>query len=188
MLGCFKIEAIEYGWFGLRIGSDGYAESSDYLGYDFPKKLLHAVWNVLQNDVKEEYIYIMGEPGAELMCISCYDEKVAVELYALGKNCDDLRKKEEDEKNNCGECLFRLDARAEDIVDGLVSEFYLYENGNGRDLYEAHWGVFPDAEYAKLKKLAVEMSKKISSNNRMYSVDMLCPERTRRIRRTQIRG
>lgn len=49
---CFKIEAIEYGWFECRIGK-GYVEVSDFLGYDFSKEFLVELSKVLNKSSKE---------------------------------------------------------------------------------------------------------------------------------------
>ncbi len=176
MKGGLKIESIEYGWFKMRIGRD-WIEVSDYLDYDFPKELLRKVWNVLLEDGKEEWLYLMDEPRAEIMQISNDNGKIHLAAYDLSKECFDLSNKEEDEKDNCGKCSFRYDWSLEDIVDELVSEFYLYENGNGRALYETHWAKFPVDEYEKLKKLAFELDRKQSKFHKLYCVDTMYPER-----------
>ena len=172
----FKIDSIEYGWFTMRIGSD-YAEVSDYLGYDFPKKFLQKILNVLQEDGKEEWLYLMDEPGAEIMQIAHDQGKITLTVYDLSKECFSLSSKEEKEKDNRGECRFRFNCETKDVVDGLVREFYLYENGNGRGLYETHWMEFPVEEYEKLKKLAFEMDRNASEYDKMYCIDTMCPQR-----------
>lgn len=172
----FKMEALEYGWVTMRICKD-WINGSDYLGYDLPKELLRKVWNVLQEDGKEEWLYLMDEPGAEIMQISHNDGKVHLAVYDLSKECFDLSSKEEDEKDNCGKCRFHYDFAPAEMVDGLVSEFYLYENGNGRALYETHWAKFPVDEYEKLKNLAFELDRKQSKFHKLYCVDTMYPER-----------
>jgi len=43
------------------------------------------------------------------------------------------------------------------LIDSIVTEYALYETGNGRDYYEANWEDFPQVEYNKLKKIAFEL-------------------------------
>jgi len=173
----FKIEAIEYGWFTMWIGPKHIIDGSDYLGYDLPKELLRKVWNVLQEDGKEEWLYLMDEPGAEIMEISHANGKLEFAVYSLSKECFHLSRREEDEKENLGECRFRSVWEPAMLVDALVSEFYLYENGNGRGLYETHWMEFPVEEYEKLKKLAFEMDKKMSGHHKLYCINTMYPQR-----------
>ncbi len=173
----FKILSIEYGWFKIWIGPGHVIEGSDYLGYDLPKEFLRKAWNVLQEDGKEEWIYLMDEPHGDIMHISHCSGKIHLAVYPLNKECHRLSSKEVDEKDNCGECTYRSDWKPEDLVDALVSEFYLYENGNGRGLYETHWMPFPDEEYEQLKKLAFEMDKKAPKFEKLYCIDTMCPQR-----------
>ena len=173
----FKILGIDYGWFYMWIGPNHMIEGSDYLGYDLPKLFLSKVWNVLQKDGNEEWLYLMDEPHGYIMRIAYDAGRVHLSEYPLTKECHHLSHKEEDEKDNCGECIFRKDWEMEDFVDSLVSEFYLYENGNARELYELHWMPFPDEEYEKLKKLAFEIDKKMPKYEKLYCIDTMCPQR-----------
>ena len=173
----FKIASIEYGWFTMWIGPNGVADVSNYLGYDLPRELLRKVWNVLQEDEKEEWLYLMDEPHGYIMQILHENGKIHLAEYELMKTCHHLNHREENEKENIGDCTFRSDWEAEKFVDALVSEFYIYENGNGRNLYETHWMPFPDEEYEKLKNLAFEMDKKMPKYEKMYCVDTMCPQR-----------
>lgn len=68
-----------------------------------------------------------------------------------------------------GKCIYTIDIDAQNVVDGLVTEISLYENGNGRTLYEKHWMEFPIAEYEELKLYAFELQK----NTRKYD-ELFC--------------
>ena len=70
----------------------------------------------------------------------------------------------DEKKENCGKYIYTVDVDVQNVVDGLVTEFSLYENGNGRTLYEKHWMEFPKDEYEELKLYAFELQK----NTRKY--------------------
>lgn len=132
-------------------------EASDFLGYDMPKKFLSKVIRVISENT-EEWLYMMDEPGASMLHIYLKDERVHFAEYSLSVTSDELNcEDEEAERDKCEECLFNIDVDIQSAVDGIVTEFSLYENGNGRMLYEKHWGAFPMKEYEKLKKYAFQL-------------------------------
>ena len=133
------------------------SEASDFLGYDMPKKFLFKVIRVISENT-EEWLYMMDEPGASMLHIYFKDDRVHFAEYSLSANSDELnREDEEAERDKCEECWFDIDVDVQSAVDGIVTEFSLYENGNGRMLYEKHWGPFPTKEFEKLKEYAFQL-------------------------------
>ena len=106
----------------------------------------------------EEWLYMMDEPGASMLHIYLKDERVHSAEYGLSVDSDELNcEDEEAERDKCEECQFDVDVDIQSAVDGIVTEFSLYENGNGCMLYEKHWGAFPTKEFGKLKEYAFQL-------------------------------
>lgn len=155
----FKINSISYGWFEICIGLHLCTGVSDFLGYDMPEKLLSKVIRVIRENT-EEWLYLMDEPGAAMLHIYRKDEQIHFVEYDLSVTSDELNREDEAaERDKCAQCLFEFDVDIRNAVDGLVTEFSLYENGNGRMLYEKHWGGFPVKEFEELKELAFQLQK-----------------------------
>lgn len=152
----FKINNISYGWFTMCIGSH-VTEVSDFLNYDMPQKFLSKVIRVICENT-EEWLYLMDEPGSAMLHIYLKNEKVHFAEYSLSVNSYELNCEDEvEERDKCEKCLFDINVDIQNTVDGIVTEFSLYENGNGRMLYEEHWGAFPVKEFEKLKKYAFQI-------------------------------
>lgn len=169
----FQIYYISYGWFGMRIGSD-VSEASDYLGYDMPKKFLSKVMRVISKNT-EEWLYFMDEPGAGILHIYYENEQIHFEEYDLAVDSYELNR--EDEEAEWGKrsenSRFHVRESIQNVVDGIVSEFSLYENGNGRKLYERHWGGFPEKEFEELKKYAFQLQKNAGKHEGLYCTTFL---------------
>lgn len=172
MIYWFKINNIEYGWFGMKFG-EHYVEASDFLGYDLPQIFLRKILNVLEKRTKDEWLYLMNEPGADMMHIYEGEDKVHFEVWDLSKCSDELDRDESAEKDSCTKCNFSMEISWKEAVDGLVTEFALYENGNGRAMYEKHWGPYPEKEYAELKKHAYEIEKTLTEYEDMFCISFL---------------
>lgn len=153
----FKIESIEYGWFEFRIGKN-YVEASDYLGYDISKELLVKLSKVLKGSSKE-WVYIMNEPGASIMDLSMVHNKIAINIYSMNKPSYDLSNEIEEELSNIKKCEYSFEIDKIELVDAVVTEYSLYETGNGRCYYETNWADFPQCEYDELKRIAFEFNK-----------------------------
>ncbi len=169
----FKIESISYGWFTMRIGSD-ICDVSDFLGYDMPKKFLDKVLRVISNNT-EEWLYLMDEPGAGILHIYLENEKVYFEEYNLSVNSDELNNENEEAEWNkrCGNSWLHIGVSICDVVDGIVSEFALYENGNGRMLYEEHWGEFPLREFEAIKRYAFRLEESAGKYDGLFCATFL---------------
>ena len=167
----FKIESIEYGWFECRIGKH-YVEASDYLGYDMSKEFLSKLIKVLKKSSKE-WIYVMNEPGAILIEFIPVDDIISINAYSMNKPSCDLSLNIEEEIKNIGECNFSIAIVKSELIDCVVTEYSLYENGNGRSYYETNWGDYPQNEYNELKRIAFETNKNLRELDSLKCVDFL---------------
>lgn len=168
---CFKIESIEYGWFEYRIGNH-YLEASDYLGYDIAKEFLIKLIKVLKKS-SEEWMYIMNEPRATLLEFIPVEDTISICAYSMNKPSYDLSSNIEEEIKNIGECEFSIGIAKSEFVDAVVTEYSLYENGNGRNCYELNWGDYPQNEYNELKKIAFEINKNMGKYDSLKCADFL---------------
>lgn len=155
-LDMFKILSVQYGWFEIRMGKS-YLECSDYLGYDAPKALLQAVINVAKNVSQEEWVCWMGEPSADILHVTKENNMIKIECFdAIGEAYYiDLSTI----KAYCGKCFATYKEELITFLDNLVTEFSLYQNGNGLLLYQEHWMAFPSEEFYILKELAHSLVK-----------------------------
>lgn len=173
MIKWFKVGGISYGWFEMWIGPHLCTGASDFLGYDMPAKFLDKVIRVIKENT-EEWLYLMDEPGAAMLHIYREDVRVHFAEYDLSVNSDKLNRRDEAaERDKCEKCLFEFDVDIQNTVDGLVTEFSLYENGNGRMLYEKHWGGFPVKEFAELKDYAFQLQRNAGKYDGLLCVTFL---------------
>ena len=156
---CFKIDSIEYGWFEFRIGMY-YVEASDFLGYDIPTEFISKLIKVLKESPKE-WVYVMNEPGADIMEILRSDNAIIINVYSMNKPSSELSRDIEEELKNIGNCEFSISFKIPELVDAVVTEYALYENGNGRKYFEMNWGGYPQREYDELKRIAFEINKNL---------------------------
>lgn len=125
-----------------------------------PRKFLSKITRVIKENT-EEWLYFMDEPGVTILRIYLKDERVHFAEYELTGNAIEVRDKDEEAVRDCrGRCLFDIDVDIQNTVDGIVTEFSLYENGNGCVLYEEHWGTFPAKEFEELKEYAFQLEEK----------------------------
>ncbi|MBR1737287.1 MAG: hypothetical protein IJ736_09770 [Firmicutes bacterium] len=170
----FKIRKLMYGWMIIGIGEDHLIEASDFLGYDLPKKFLEKMIRLIRHESSEGLLHWQNEPGACIMCIENTDETICFSLYESKKDSDELDPYDErKEWQSCGNKIFSYDVKINDALDGIVAEFSLYENGNGRKMYEKHWGDFPQEEYDELKKIASEINKNCGRYDKLFCMTYL---------------
>lgn len=170
-MNCFKIETIEYGWFECRIGKY-YIEASDFLGYDISKEFLSKLNRVL-NESSREWIYIMNEPGVAIIELQQGEKAITINIYSMNKESDELSPDIESELKNIGERDFSIAIKKSELVDAVVLEYSLYENGNGRKCYEKNWGDYPQNEYNELKRIAFEINKTLDEYHSLKCVEFL---------------
>lgn len=162
----FKIESVHYGWFGMSAGQI-YFKASNYTDYDMPRRLLEKIVRLISGESEREYLYLLAEPHAALLVLSVTHSRICMEAYDLIRDSNDLPRQERDALGLLGECWANLAVLIPDAADDLVTEFSLYENGNGRALYETHWMPFPQDAYDALKALAFRFA-----GERMEDEDM----------------
>ena len=165
----FKINAIQYGWFEVRFGNYD-MECSDYLDYNTPQILLKAVLHLLEKKSSEEWICWQNEPGASIMQLSIVEQKIKLQVYDCDKAAYELETTGDSLKRNCGSCEMSMDVEIYKIVDDLVAEFSLFENGNGLSMYEKHWMEFPKEEYQRLKNYAYELQERLGSTETLFCI------------------
>ncbi|MDE7318599.1 MAG: hypothetical protein K2N46_02570 [Lachnospiraceae bacterium] len=147
--------------------------ASDFLHYDMPKKFLGKVLRVIDTKT-EECLYLMDEPHADLLHICLKNEKIHFAKYRLSVNSFELNPEtEEAEQDKCKECLFDMEIDIQNTVDEIVTEFSLYEDGNGRMLYEEHWGAFPVKEFEALKEYAFQLQENAEDNDDLFCTTFL---------------
>ena len=165
----FKILSIRYGWFEVRIGQSE-LDWSDYLGYDAPKILLQAVINLTKNNSQEEWVCCMCEPCADILHIVKEKNEIKLELF------DTIEESYEIDLNNmkpyCKKCYATYQMEWITFLDNLVTEFSLYENGNGLCLYQENWMNFPSEEFHILKDLARSMVKNKEDSELFFNTYM----------------
>ena len=144
---CFKIDSIGYGWFEFRIGMY-YVETSDFLGYDMPTEFLNKLIKVLKGSSKE-WVYVMNEPGADILEILRSDNMITVNSFSMNKPSTELSSEIE------------------------VTEYSLYENGNGRKCFDLNWGGYPQKEYDELKRIAIEINKNQGKYDKLNCIEFL---------------
>lgn len=164
----FKIDRLMYGWINFRI-AEYCLEASDFLNYDLPKKLIEKIIRLIKDISDEEWLYVQNEPGAEIMCLDKTDNGICFSNYSCKKESYELDPKDEKgEQFSRDQKLFSIEIDFSDIIDSLVSEFSLYENGNGRKLYEYHWGEFPCKEFIEIKNIAFDMDLKKQKGDELF--------------------
>ncbi len=168
---CFKIDSIGYGWFEFRIGMY-YVESSDFLGYDMPTEFLSKLIKVLKESSKE-YVYVMNEPGADIMEFLRSDNAITINVYSMNKPSSELSRDIAQELENIGDREFSNSFNIPELVDAVVAEYSLYENGNGRKCFDMNWGGYPQKEYDELKRIAIEINKKQGNYDSLNCVEFL---------------
>ena len=168
---CFKIESIEYGWFEFRIG-EHCVEASDFLGYDMPAEFLSKLIKVLNKSAKE-WVYLLNEPGADIMEFLRIDNAIIINVYSMNKPSSELSRDIEEELKNIGNCEFSISINIPELVDAVVTEYSLYENGNGRKYFDLNWGGYPQKEYNELKRIAFEINKNRGKYDSLKCVEFL---------------
>lgn len=163
----FKIDSIKYGWFSVYFGKY-YLENSNYLSCDAPKLLLCSVINLLHKKSIEEWLCWQDEPGANILNLRIIDEQFELKIYNASKPSDKLDYVGETLKDCIEDCWGSLKLEIPQLVDNIVAEFSLYENGNGLSMYEKHWMEFPKNEYVQLKKYAYKLNEQMGEYDEMF--------------------
>jgi len=149
----FKIFRISHGWFEVYIGGEFSLINSNYLGCDAPMLLLEALCDMLEEKTAESWLCWQDEPRACILNIEKQDERFFMRIYNADKESKSLDYNGMSLSEHITECVYKSEEIFTTAVKNIVEEFSLYENGNGRGIYNAHWGEFPEQQYTRLKKL-----------------------------------
>ena len=152
------IEEIAYGWLTLKIGKM-HVSCSDFRDYDFLQKFLEKIIRILNQKSVREWVWCMHEPGATVLQISKENQKMIFQHYGLSVDSFKLPKENETSSGvEVKELISEEKIPVSDLLDYLVTEFSLYELGNGRKIYENNWFPFPQKEYEILRQKAIEIN------------------------------
>lgn len=167
----FEIHGIHYGWFQVCFTphdeKQGWLTNSDYMQCDAPRLFLDALADILEKKSTEEWLCWQDEPGAYILRLALENEKITAEIFLApdsmwlpyrGAELASVEK-EFDYKNS-----FEI----KQLLDDVIVEFSLYENGNGLRLYEKHWDKFPHKEYHRLRKCAAKINNTLDKYSKMF--------------------
>lgn len=167
----FEIHGIRYGWFEVCFtphdDKQGFLRNSDYLGCDAPMLFLDALADILEEKSSEEWLCWQDEPGAYILRLSFEDGKVNVEIF-LGKDSLWLPHRGAELAKEQKEFFYENSFEIKQLLEDVLTEFSLYENGNGLRLYNKHWGDFPQKEYDRLRQCAEEINKTLGEHKKMF--------------------
>ena len=167
----FEIHKIRYGWFEVCFTphdeKQGWLCNSDYLQCDAPKHFLDALANILEEKTSEEWLCWQDEPGAFILRLAPEGEKIAVEIF-LAPDSFDLPYRGQELASAEKEFEYGNSFGIKDLLDDVLVEFSLYENGNGLALYNKHWDVFPEKEFQRLKSFAVRFNKGLDKYKKLF--------------------
>ena len=167
----FEIHRIRYGWFEVCFTphdeKKGWLCNSDYLQCDAPKYFLDALADILEEKTAEEWLCWQDEPGAYILRLALESGKIAAEIFnapdsfELPYRGNELAAAEK-------EFEYRNSFEIKELLDDVLTEFSLYENGNGLALYNKHWDVFPEKEFQRLKSFAVRFNKGLDKYHKLF--------------------
>lgn len=168
----FEIHKIRWGWFVVcftpHAENRGFLTNSDYLGCDAPAMFLEALANILEARSKDEWLCWQDEPGASVLHIGASDKGLSVEIFYSGKDSLELPFGGKELVSEADELIYQNVFETQYLLDDVLTEFGLYENGNGLRLYNKHWGGFPQKEYHRLRKCAQELDKTLDKYHKMF--------------------
>lgn len=168
----FEIHNIAYGWFEVcflpHSNKACIIENSDYLNCDAPKLLLGSLADLADGVRKEQWLCWQDEPGAHIIHLSLSEENITVGIYSTDKTSKELPYSGDTLKQEIKECRFCNDFEVSYLIDEVLTQFSLYEKGNGLKLYNEHWGNFPQKEYDRLKIYAERLNQKRDKYDEMF--------------------
>ncbi len=168
----FEIHKISWGWFEVCFTphgeKQGFLTNSDYLQCDAPALFLDALANLSENKSREEWLCWQDEPGAYVLHIGSEGANILVGIYYSKKDSLDLPYSGAELAEDLDELVYSQVFKIHDLLDDVLTEFSLYENGNGLRLYNAHWGDFPQKEYHRLRQCAASFDKTLGKYDKMF--------------------
>lgn len=168
----FEIHKIAYGWFEVCFTphdeKQGWLCNSDFLGCDAPINFLDALADIFEGKTKEEWQCWHDEPGAYILHMELTEGELLVEIFGSKRDSEYLREHRVEKLiSEVDELIYRNTFEPRYLLDDVVTEFSLYENGNGLRRYNKHWGNFPQKEYHRLRQCAREVNKTLGEYEKM---------------------
>ncbi len=171
----FEIHKIRYGWFEVcftpHAEKQGWLTNSDYLQCEAPTNFLNALSDIFEGKTTEEWQCWQDEPGAYILHIELVEGEILVEIFGSKSDSEYLnedRHRGEKLISEVDELFYRETFEPQYLLDDVITEFSLYENGNGLRMYEKHWGKFPKVEYHRLRKCAAEINNTLDKYSKMF--------------------
>ncbi len=168
----FEIHGIRYGWFEVCFTphdeKHGWLTNSDYLGCDAPALFLDALADILEEKTPEEWLCWQDEPGAYILRLALEGGKISVEIFLAEKDAMDLPHRGEELSREAKEFTYGKLFEIKELLEDVLVEFSLYENGNGLALYNRHWGDFPEKQYRRLRKYAEGFNKGLGKYDDLF--------------------
>ncbi len=168
----FEIHAIRWGWFDVcftpHAEKHGFLTNSDYLQCDAPALFLEALGDMLEGMSREKWLCWQDEPGAYILHIGIDEKNISVEIYDSKKDSLDLPYSGGELAGEIDELIYGNVFEIRHLLDDVLVQFGLYENGNGLRLYNKHWGDFPQKEYHRLRQCAGDINKTLGKYEKMF--------------------
>lgn len=169
----FEIHGICYGWFHVCFTphdeKQGWLTNSDYLGCEAPTNFLVALADLFEGKTKEEWQCWQDEPGAYILHMELTEGKVLVEVFGSKSDSADLHEHRGEKLiPEVDELFYRNTFEPQYLLDDVLTEFSLYENGNGLKMYTNNWGEFPKREYYRLRECAKKVNETLDKYRKMF--------------------
>lgn len=149
----FKILSISHGWFEVDFNRQFILTNSDFMGCDAPALLLNALGDLFENKAIIQWLCWQDEPGAYILRLERDCEQIIIEIYDAVRTSDHLDYSGDCLEKDIEKRLYKIEDKIIPFIEVVIAEFSLYENGNGRQRYEHHWGDFPQEQYNRLRTL-----------------------------------
>ena len=149
----FKILCISHRWFEIDFNRMIVLTNSYYLGCDAPAFLLEALGNLFENKASEQWLCWQDEPEAYILKLERNDNKLIIEIYDTDQESSDLEYRGISLAKNATKLLYGFDEEIIKALEAIITEFSLYENGNGNKIYLSNWGNFLQKEYDRIKEI-----------------------------------
>ena len=169
----FEIHKIGYGWFEVcftpHAEKQGWLINSDYLCCEAPTNFLNALADIFEGKIKEEWQCWQDEPGAYILHMELVESELLVEIFGSKSDSEYLNEHRGEKLiPEVDELIYRDTFEPQYLLDDVITQFSLYENGNGLRLYEKNWGNFPKVEYHRLRKCAAEINNTLDKYRKMF--------------------
>lgn len=151
----FKILSISHGWFEVDFNRQFVLTNSDFMGCDAPALFLNALADLFDSKAAVQWLCWQDEPGAYILRLERDCERLIIEIFDAIRDSEYLEYSGACLEKYIGKRVYKGEDKIRPFVEVVIAEFGLYENGNGQQRYQYHWGAFPQEQYSRLKNLCV---------------------------------